>query len=108
MVEKTEVESITKMFSHETRDLLKLAISGRSQKILKQLNIMDRMTRVWRELHAAKWIQEYGLPTLASEFCSKLSWTYWRYPHGLEKMQRYVESLASKIEDQPLRQFKED
>jgi hypothetical protein len=56
----------------------------------------------WATLHSADWILLYGLPNLAAKFCSQLPWTYWRYPHGLEKVETYLQKPAVTLEDQPI------
>lgn len=96
-----EAKAISRLFKQKTINLIKTAVLGEAPGIVKHLSLQAIPER-WTDLHAADWIRDYGLLGVAAAFCSKLAWTYWRYPYGLDKAHRYREEPASKIEDQPV------
>ena len=101
VVDLTEIESISSVSNQTTKNLVAMAVTGRSSKIVEHLRPdLETFSELWTDLHPADWITGYGLPKVAAEFCGKLPWTYWRYPHGLEKAERYLEKPAAALEDQ--------
>jgi hypothetical protein len=102
VVNSSEIESIFHVFSQTTRDLTKTAVTGKSSEIIEQLHArLESLSKLWTDLHPPDWIRSYGLPNVAASFCSKLPWTYWRYPNGLEEAERYLVKPATRVEDQP-------
>ena len=101
IVDSDEAGLISGIFAQEARRLVRIATSGKASEVVEQLRSFEASDEAKQDVHSASWIQSYGLPRMAAEFCSKLDWTYWRYPHGLDKPERYVESPAATVEDQP-------
>jgi len=103
VVDSDETEAISNIFSQTTGNLIKTMATGKASEIVERLRThLKTLPKFWTALHPADWIQGYGLPSVAAGFCSKLPWTFWRYPHGLEEPERYVEELAARPEDQPV------
>ena len=99
----SEVESVSRVFSQPVRSLIKTMVTGKGPDTIEYLREpLKTIPKSWADLHPADWISSYGLPNLAAGFCSRLPWTYWRYPHGLEKAERYLEEPAAVPEDQPV------
>ena len=97
-----EVQSISRVFSLTTGNLLKVVVTGEAPEIVRHLrDHLEVLPKSWTDLHPPDWIQDYGLPNVAAKFCSELPWTFWRYPHGLEEAERYLEEPAAMPEDQP-------
>lgn len=101
IVESAEAELLSGIFGQDTRKLARIVTSGKASEVAKQLRSFETPEESMRELHPASWIQSYGLPDMAADFCSKLGWTHWRYPHGLDKPEQYVGRPAATAEDQP-------
>ena len=57
----------------------------------------------WNDVHNSDWIEPFGLVGPSADFCSKLKWTYWRYPWGIDNLDRYSTSPASLKNEQPPR-----
>jgi hypothetical protein len=93
--------SIAHIFTQKTRKLINLVATGKALEILNLIQVSLDTSQKWRELHPSDWIRRFGLPSAAAGFCSKLPWTYWRYPKGLEKPDHYQDEAASKPEEQP-------
>ena len=103
VVNLAEIESILQVFNQTTRNLTKTVVTGKASEIVQYLQAhLETLSKLWTDLHPMDWIRDYGLPSIAAKFCSQLPWTYWRYPHGLEKGERYLESSAARLEDQPM------
>ena len=103
VVDSDETEAISHIFSQTTGNLIKTTATGKASKIVERLRTrLKTLPKLWTNLHPAEWIQGYGLQSVAADFCSKLPWTYWRYPHGLEEPEKYAEEPAAKPEDQPV------
>lgn len=102
IVNLDETESISRVLRQKNRNLVKIAASGKASEIAESLrSSFENSSKLMTDLHPADWICGYGLPNVAAGFCSKLPWTYWRYPHGLEKAETYLQKPAAQIEDQP-------
>lgn len=101
VVNPAEAMSIAYIFTQRTRELINLVATGKALEILNLIQASLDTSQKWRELHPSDWIRRFGLPSAAAGFCSKLPWTYWRYPKGLEKPDHYQEEAASKPEEQP-------
>ena len=103
VVNSSEIESISHVFGQTTRNLTKTAVTGKSSEIIEHLRArLEILSKLWTDLHPPEWIRGYGLPNVAASFCSKLPWTYWRYPNGLEEAERYLVKPATGVEDQPI------
>lgn len=100
VVNAANAESISRVFQQETIPLIKTAIVGKAPGIMDHIGL-ETLPQRWTDIHAADWIRPYGLLGVTAAFCSKLAWTYWRYPYGLEKGERYRKEPASRVEDQP-------
>ncbi len=103
VVDSAQTTSISSVFSQKTGPLIRAAITGKAPEIVEHLLPLETLPKRWTDLHPADWIRSYGLASVAAEFCSKLAWTYWRYPHGLEEAERYLEKPAARLEEQPIR-----
>jgi len=102
VLEVDEANAISKALNRNARSLLATTITGRSKEIVEELNrLLDN--DVWKKLHPAEWITDFGLKNVAAGFSSKLPWRFWRYPHGLEAPERYLDEPAAKPEDNPSR-----
>ncbi len=101
IVESAEAQLLSTVFGQEARRLAAIAASGKASEVVEQLRSLETHDESGRDTHPASWIQRYGLPGMAAEFCSKLNWTYWRYPHGVDKPEDYVGRPAATTEDQP-------
>jgi hypothetical protein len=102
IVDLAETEFISDVFSQKSRALFRAAITGKALKTVENLRPKETSMKFWTTLHSADWVLLYGLPNLASKFCSQLPWTYWRYPRGLEKAETYLQKPAVTLEDQPI------
>lgn len=103
IVEQPEVESISHVFSETNRSLMRMVATGKASEIAENLRArLEKLSKIWVDLHPTEWIQRYGLSGLAAGFCSTLPWTYWRYPHGLEKADEYRKKPAANPNDQPI------
>jgi hypothetical protein len=56
----------------------------------------------WNSVHNSDWIELFGLFGPSADFCSKLKWTYWRYPWGIDNIEKYSTFPASQKIEQPL------
>jgi hypothetical protein len=101
IVDSGETELLSAIFGQMARKLAVIATRGKASEVVEQLRSFETVDESKRDAHPADWIQSYGLPSMAAEFCSKLDWTYWRYPHGVDKPEDYVGKPAAAIEDQP-------
>ena len=101
IVKSSEAELLSGIFGQEARRLARIVTSGKASEVVEQLRSFETPEESMRDAHPADWIQSYGLPGMAADFCSKLDWTYWRYPHGLDKPEQYVGRPAATAEDQP-------
>jgi len=102
VVDSAQTGSISSIFSQKTGTLIRAAVTGKVAKIVEHLLPLETLPKRWTDLHPADWIRSYGLASVAADFCSKLAWTYWRYPHGLEEAERYLEKPAARPEEQPI------
>jgi hypothetical protein len=104
VVDQAECESISHVFGETNRRLVKMAATGKALEIAENLRSrLEKFSESWTDLHPEKWIKEFGLSGLAAGFCSRLPWTYWRYPYGLERAEEYREKPAAQPDDQPIR-----
>jgi hypothetical protein len=102
VVDQAEVESLSHIFSKTNKSLMKMAATGKALEIAENLRVhLEKLSKIWADVHPKKWIQKYGLTGFAADFCSRLPWTYWRYPHGLERAEEYREKPATQPNDQP-------
>lgn len=102
VVDTDEATSISRVFSQKARNLIKIAASGKTSETVEDLRSrLETFPKLLADLHPADWISGYGLPNFAAAFCSRLPWTYWRYPNGLENAETYLEKPAVKLEDEP-------
>jgi len=99
VVDVAETELISSMFSQKTGSLFRISVTGKALKAFE--NLRPKEIKSWTDLHSTDWIAPYGLPNLAAKFCSHLPWTYWRYPYGLEKAEKYLQKPAAIPEEQP-------
>jgi hypothetical protein len=99
VIDLTETESISNMFTQKNSSLLRTSITGKTLETFE--NLHPKETKFWTDLHSTDWLVSYGLPNLAAKFCSQLPWTYWRYPHGLEQAENYLQKPAATPEEQP-------
>lgn len=103
VAELAEVESISHVFNQSIRNLVKTVVTGKVPDAIEQLREpLEAIPKSWTDLHPADWISGYGLPNVAAGFCSRLPWTYWRYPYGLEKAERYLKEPAAMPDDEPV------
>jgi hypothetical protein len=96
-VKKDEINAIAKVFQDTNREILKILVKGKTE--VEETSISGD-ENLWMNLHSAGWIKEYGLTGLAASFCSKLSWSYWRYPWGIDNREKYGDHPAAKPEEQ--------
>jgi len=102
VIDPAQFRSISETLSQKTGKLLELATTGKASGIIEGLRgSLQDFSKVLAELHPPDWINKYGLPSVGVGFCSSLPWTYWRYPHGLEKADRYLKEPAASVEDEP-------
>lgn len=102
VVDQAEVEFLSNVFSETKRNLIKMVATGKALEITESLRArLEKLSKIWVDLHPTEWIQKYGLSGFAAGFCSRLPWTYWRYPHGLERAELYQENPAAQPNDQP-------
>lgn len=95
-----EVAAISDVLNKQSKKLLSTVVTGKSQEIADSLSrLLDK--KLWVNLHSSKWVSGFGLQNVAAAFSSKLPWRFWRYPHGLEKPERYREQAAARPEDEP-------
>ncbi|MBD3205730.1 hypothetical protein GF319_05205 [Candidatus Bathyarchaeota archaeon] len=55
----------------------------------------------WSDLHPPEWISNYGLKGPTASFCGNLKWSHWRYPWGVDDIERYSKHPATLPEEQP-------
>jgi hypothetical protein len=102
VVDIAEDELISSVFAQHNRNLIKIAATGKAPEIAERLDTyLEVISKIWENLHPMDWVRDYGLPSVAAGFCSKLPWTFWRYPQGLEKAEIYLTQPAVQPEDQP-------
>jgi hypothetical protein len=97
-VKKDEINTISKVFQNKNKEILRLLVNGKTE--LGETSISGD-ENPWMNLHSADWIKEYGLTGVAASFCSRLSWSYWRYPWGIDNREKYGDHPAAKPEEQP-------
>ena len=76
-------------------------LSGKLKEISDSLQQLEDNKKFWAIIHSKEWIRKFRLHGLAADFCSKLPWTFWRYPYGLEEPEKYSRKPAANLEDQP-------
>jgi hypothetical protein len=102
IVDSAQIKSISQTLSLKTRKLLKIAATGKTFGTVEDFRkSLQDFSKILADLHPPDWISSYGLPRVGLGFCSNLPWTYWRYPYGLEKDERYLTEAAARFEDQP-------
>jgi len=106
IVNSTEAKSLSGVFGQKTGTLVRIGTSGKAGEVVERMRSFSTPQPSWTDLHPADWITTYGLPKVAAQFCSRLNWTYWRYPHGLEEPANYLRRRAAAAEDQPERRPK--
>jgi len=99
ITDPAETEAISNMLNQKNLSLIKTSFTGKTLKPLETLRL--KKTEFWTQLHPPNWIIPYGLPNIAAKFLSQLPWTYWRYPHGLERAENYMRQPATTSEEQP-------
>ncbi len=100
VVDSTEADAITNTFDLKRREILNILFSGGHSDILNNPPL-TLAKQNWNKLHPAEWIQQFGLPKIAANFCSSLNWTYWRYPFGTEDAKEYSSKPAASPRDEP-------
>ncbi|MBD3207165.1 hypothetical protein GF319_12590 [Candidatus Bathyarchaeota archaeon] len=94
LVNKMDLNRIRNLLSIKTSELLNILLTGVQ---IQPIKTNDKYT----SLHSDYWVQRYGLPKVAAGFCSKLPWTYWRYPYGIDNREKYGRTPAAINSDQP-------
>jgi hypothetical protein len=93
-VTEEELRRFTDILSESKRSLLRLLASGR-------LPIVGSIEKNYCVSHPADWVEGFGLKGLAANFCSDLNWCYWRYPWGIDDVDRYREYPSALPKEQP-------
>jgi len=100
VVDSTEANAITSTFNLNKKEIFKMLFSGKYSDFLNT-STLTLAKQNWSEFHPAEWIQQFGLPKIAANFCSNLNWTYWRYPFGTEEAKKYFYRPAASPEEEP-------
>jgi len=97
-VKTEDVQVINHAVNQASSRLMRMVVTGRSgvRDILFKQGELD-----WKEIHDSDWIKSYGLMGPAADFCSNLKWSYWRYPWGIDDVERYSMNPATHPNDQP-------
>ena len=100
ITDSDEADTLSLALDLETNKFVKILFSRKYSQIINS-SPLALAHQNWNKLHPAEWIQKYGLPSVAANFCSNLSWTYWRYPLGTEETENYLQKPAATQEDEP-------
>jgi hypothetical protein len=100
VVDSAEADAITSTFDLKRGKILKMFFSRKHSDILNN-STLTLVKQDWSKLHPAEWIQQFGLPKIAANFCSNLNWTYWRYPLGIEEAKEYSHRPAAIPKEEP-------
>lgn len=100
ILDEQEIQAIQKALTKNNKDLLLTLITGKSEEIIENIKLLfDK--EFWQKLHPPKWISNFGLKNVTADFSSKIPWRFWRYPHGLETPEKYMNRPAAVLEDEP-------
>ncbi|MGD8545924.1 MAG: hypothetical protein PVH12_07090 [Candidatus Bathyarchaeota archaeon] len=102
ITDSNEVMTLSHIFGKTSSSLAKTVVTGTVDEIVENLeDFFERLSKSFVELHPGEWISSFGLSERAANFCSKLPWIHWRYPHGVENLEKYLSEPIVKMEDQP-------
>jgi hypothetical protein len=101
-VKPDDVEKIAIMLEQSNRNLVKTLLSGKTEF----KNALLEEDDPWTKIHPPDWIEKFGLKGVAASFCSKLKWSYWKYPWGIDNIEKYTSEPSFEIEEQPIEQKK--
>ncbi len=100
VIDTTEAERIVGTVSLNIKETIRTLFSGKNSEIYNS-STLALTEQNWSKLHPAEWVQRYGLSHVSANFCSRLNWTYWRYPFGVEKAKEYARIPAVTPEEEP-------
>jgi hypothetical protein len=89
-----EVEKFTTVLNENIRNLFKILLTGK-------IVISQPEKNPWIAIHPPEWIEKFGLTGVAASFCSNLKWSYWRYPWGIDNIEKYSSYPSTIYEEQP-------
>jgi hypothetical protein len=98
LVKSEDVQAINHSVSQSAKSLIGMVFTGSSG--VKDVPY-ERVDMHWQEVHDSNWIEDFGLKGLAADFCSNLKWSYWRYPWGIDDIERYASHPAALRDEQP-------
>jgi hypothetical protein len=97
-IKNADIQTITSILKQSGRNLVSLLLRG---KIDVGENLISTEEETWTRIHPDHWIEKFGLTGIAASFCSKLKWSYWRYPWGTDNIQKYSSYPSVKPDEQP-------
>ena len=98
LVKSEDVDAVNQSVNLSSINLFEVFITGKS----KLNGVVSTSSDIdWSRVHSSEWIRPFGLVGVSADFCSNLKWSYWRYPWGIDDVERYASNSAYLREEQP-------
>jgi len=97
LVKTEDVSAVNHRLNQPTGKLLRMMLTGSSGEPTPYAE----KDNYWSMIHPPEWIKDFGLSGPTASFCGNLKWSYWRYPWGVDDLERYRKQPASNPVEQP-------